>query len=82
MTETEDETTQEDEMPPIEIENEELAREFEKDQKKSKYITYILIFFFFCIAIYVFYSMFATGVFGELDVLSEFIDLLSDILSF
>lgn len=76
-TNTSDDTKQDEGMVSVEIQDEELAREYEKERKQARYITYGLLLLFACVCIYILYRMLTEGSVFELDLVNRFIDLLS-----
>lgn len=65
-------------MASIDIQDEELAREYKKERKQARYITYAILFLFLCVVIYVGYLMLTKGTVFDLDVVNQFIELLRE----
>lgn len=73
--------TDEDEgMAPMEIQNEELAKEYERERRQGRIITYIILALFFCIVIYVVFQFLSQGYIFELDLVNEFVELFEGLL--
>lgn len=78
-TEVDNSTDEEDGgMASIEIQDEELAREYRKERRQARYITYGILFLFLCIVVYVGYKMLTQGAIFEFDVLNQFIEMLRE----
>jgi hypothetical protein len=72
------ENSQDNEMASIEIKKEELARESERERKQARYITYGILLLFACFCIYVLYKLLTQGSIFELDIVSQFAELIGE----